>query len=385
MKYAFLILGGLRRRLARTILTMLSAIVAFFLLGVMSGVVDAINSLAASLNDNRLRTVSRAGFGQNVPLAHANVIRGLDGVRVVAPAVAFPGYFQDPANAFGGAAVEMASYLSAFPEFVLSDQERSDLLTTRSGATVGAVIARRFGWRVGDEVPVTSTYLVNKDGNKTWPIKVVAIHNESPEDDKILANEIYVNIDYVDEYRAGESGTAHMFVVALDGAVAMGNVIASLDALFANSGNETSSFSEKAFFTNRMQQIGDIGAIVRAILAAVFFALLLVLGSALTQSVNERKREFGTLKALGFSASGVAALIFFEALTLIGFAAVIGLLLSSASFPFLFEQIAVANMHLSNQVWGMGIAIALGLSGLVALRPMFLLACLEPAQVHARA
>ena len=385
MKFGFLILSGLRRRLARTLLTMLSAMVAFFLLGLLSGVIDAINSLAASLNDDRLRTVSRAGFGQQMPVAHANVIRELDGVSVVAPALAFPGYFQDPGNAFGGAAVEMSSYLNAFPEFVLSEQERKALLTTQSGATVGAVLARRFNWQVGDEVPVISTYLVNKDGSKTWPIKVVAIHNENADDDKILANEIYVNIDYVDEYRAEESGVAHMFVVTLDGAVPMGNVIASIDAVFANSGNETSSFSEKTFFTNRMQQIGDVGAIVQAILAAVFFALLIVLGSATLQSVNERKKEFGTLKAIGFSAAGVASLIFCETAALIGISALTGLLISSLSFPYLFAQIAVANMYLSADVWMLGIAIALILSALVAVRPMLLLARLEPAQVHARA
>lgn len=278
----------------------------------------------------------------------------------------------------------MSSYLSAFPELVLSGRERTALLETRSGATVGAALARRFNWQIGDEVPLISTYLVNKDGNKTWPVKVVAIHNESNNDSKILANEIYVNIAYVDEYRADESGVAHMFVVGLDGTVPKGNVIASIDALFANSGNETSSFSEKAFFTNRLQQVGDVGAVVRAILASVFFALLIVLGSASIQSVNERKKEFGTLKTIGFSAAGVAGLIFSETAVLIGVSAFAGLLIASISFPFLFGQIAVANMYLSADVWLLGMNVALTLSALVALRPMFLLARLEPAQVHAR-
>ncbi len=384
MKFTFLILGGLKRRTTRTVLTMLTATIAFFLLGVMTGVIDAINTLTASLHDDRLRVVSRAGFGEHMPVAHANGIRNLDGVSIVAPALAFPGYYQDPGNAFGGAAVEMSSYLSAFPELVLSGRERTALLETRSGATVGAALARRFNWQIGDEVPLISTYLVNKDGNKTWPVKVVAIHNESNNDSKILANEIYVNIAYVDEYRADESGVAHMFVVGLDGTVPKGNVIASIDALFANSGNETSSFSEKAFFTNRLQQVGDVGAVVRAILASVFFALLIVLGSASIQSVNERKKEFGTLKTIGFSAAGVAGLIFSETAVLIGVSAFAGLLIASISFPFLFGQIAVANMYLSADVWLLGMNVALTLSALVALRPMFLLARLEPAQVHAR-
>ncbi|NKC00822.1 MAG: FtsX-like permease family protein [Pseudomonadales bacterium] len=385
VKFLFLITAEIRRHPGRTTLNFFSAFLAFFLLGVMSGVLGALDELVDSLDEDRIRVVSRAGFGQQLPFAHAPRIRQLEHVTVVATALAFPGYFQDPANAFGGAAVEFGQYLTAFKDdFTLTESEREQLRSTRNGATVGAVLAERFGWQVGDQIPLTSTYLVNEDGTKTWPVKIISIHNAGPDDDKILASEVYVNLDYIDEFRADENGFAHMFVVTKSNDFATGELISQIDHLFTNSGAETRSFPEDEFFTNRLQRVGNINGIIQAILWSVFFALLLALGGALVHSTNRRRREFATLHAIGFSTGRTAFLIFAESFLLVGSAALLGLGIAAFIFPALFAQIGIAHMSLASSVWILGIATTMALSTLVALRPALMLSRLEPAQLLTR-
>ncbi|MEM7078847.1 MAG: ABC transporter permease [Pseudomonadota bacterium] len=382
--YLSLAAAGLRRRPLQSLLSLLSGAAAFFLLGVMSGVLIAMDNLVASLSEERLRVVSRAGFGQTLPLAHAQRIAELDGVAVVAAALAFPGTFQQPGNTFGGAAVALPDYLDAMPDLVLDVEDRDALLRTRNGATVGAALAERYGWRKGDEVPLTSSYLVNRDGDQTWPVRIVAIHNKSATDARLPANELYLNLDYVDGYRVDDQGTAHMFVVSPANPAAGPSVGRAVDELFINSTHATRTFPEQAFFLHRLQQIGDIGGAVSAILAAVFFALVLVLASAMWQTALLRQVEFGILKAIGYSDMRIAGLIFVEVFVLLGVAVLLGLGLAALLFPWLFGRIAIADMPLDGGVWGLAFVVTLALGLLISARPVWVAHRLQPAAVLAK-
>ena len=161
-------------------------------------------------------------------------------------------------------------------------------------------------------------------------------------------------------------------------------MINTIGTLFKNSGDETSSFSEKAFFLNRVQQIGNISTIVRSILAAVFFSLMIVLATNLAQSINQRQREFATLKSLGFTTSKVISLVFVEVLILVGMAAFTGLVLASVVFPILFGAVAILDTHFASTTWFAGIGLACGLAVIVTVRPGWVLTRLQPAHVLAR-
>jgi len=109
---------------------------------------------------------------------------------------------------------------------------------------------------------------------------------------------------------------------------------AKFDSMFANSSAETKTTTEKGFVEGFAKQIGDIGAIMIAILGAVLFTMLLVAANTMAQSVRERTSEMGVLKTLGFSNAAVLTLVLSESVLI----AVIGGSLGLATAWLIVQQ-----------------------------------------------
>ena len=276
MKFLSLILAGLRRRLMRSILTGLSIFVAFVLLGVTHGVTAGFNQAEKLMSDVRLRVMSRANIIEPMPYAHLHRMAQVEGVRAVAPISIFPAYYQEPINNVSAAALNIDSMLDVFPEISMSPEEVEALKSLRTGATVGKNLADRFGWQIGDQVPLTSYFLANEDGGNTWTFEIVAIHNDGPEDEELIAGEIYFHYDYLNESRADQKDSVNLFLVSIDNPEQAGEISSAIDSLFRNSSDETQTMNEKQFLNNQMRSIGDIGALISAIQFAVMFTLLLM-------------------------------------------------------------------------------------------------------------
>ncbi len=361
---------GIKDAWLRTALTMLSVMFAFLLYAVANGVLAGFDDLLLAFKDTRLRVVNRANFSQTLPTAHADRIRRIEGVDRVSGGLAFPAYFQDPSQSFGGAAVNLTEYVEVLPEIELSDTAIRAVEENRIGASIGVDLAERFGWQLGDRVPVTSTYLTNEDGNKNWVIEIMAIHDVSQGSNPMFAGEMYINYDYASEYSATEKGTAHMFVVTLTDGNLAADVANLIDAEFANSSYETSTFNEREFLLNRMRQIGDVRAFVSYIMGAVFFALLFIISNTIARSVRQRKRTFGVLKAIGFNQQTLMfAVVCQSALITIG-GALMGMFIASFLLPLLFPG-APIKLELGFGVWLSGTAIASGLALLISIWPMY--------------
>jgi putative ABC transport system permease protein len=136
--------------------------------------------------------------------------------------------------------------------------------------------------------------------------------------------------------------------------------------MFANSEYETKTVPEKAFAQAFAQQIGDTGAIIRAIVFAVFFTILLVAANTMAQAVRERTNELAVLKTLGFRNGLVLVLVLLESCSLALAGGVLGLglawLITLGGDPTggLFPAFYIPAADLAR-----GVALALGL-GLVA-------------------
>jgi putative ABC transport system permease protein len=96
--------------------------------------------------------------------------------------------------------------------------------------------------------------------------------------------------------------------------------------MFANSPYETKTSSERAMAQSFVNQVGNIGAIISAIVAAVFFTMLLVTANTMAQSVRERTSELGVLKTLGFSNGGVLGLVLAESVLVTVLGGLLGIL-----------------------------------------------------------
>jgi len=331
VKFAALVWSNLRRRKARTLFTLLSILVAFVLFAYLGAARVAFRAGVDVAGADRLITTHKTSIIQPLPYAYLEQIARVDGVAAATHASWFGGIYQNPNQGFQGvfqAPIDPESYLAMYPEFVVSDAERRAWIEDREGVLVGRKTAERFGWKVGDRVPVQGTIWRKKDGTPTWEFNLRGIYDGR--DAGTDTTQFLFHYDYFDEARQFGQGLVGWYIVKLADPERAPDVAARIDALFENSRAETKTVTEKALAQSFADQIGDIGAIIQWILAAVFFTLLLVAGNTMAQSVRERTAELAVLKTLGFSDGRVLGLVFAESTLLAVLGGGLGLALGAA-------------------------------------------------------
>ena len=328
MKYWRLIWAALLRHKARTLFTLLSVVAAFLLFGLLDSVRGAFAGAGSSVAGlNRLVTVSKISFTLQLPKSLLEPIRAVPGVADVTYANWFGGIYQDPKNFFPNEAVA-ANFLDAYPEWQMSAAEHAAFRSTRTGAVVGAALAQQFHWKLGDRIPLQGTIFPQKNGNNTWIFDLVGIFHIADPRQKAQEKLLLFNWDYFDEARAFGSGNVGWYVVKVADPATADRVALAVDALSANSDHETKTQSEHAFQLAFVSQFGDIGLIVGAIMAAVFFTLVLLTGNTMAQAVRERIPELAILKTVGFTSGSVLGLLLAESILLLVLGGVAGVLLA---------------------------------------------------------
>lgn len=371
VKYLVLVLAGLRRHRSRSLLTLASILAAFLLFGFLDGVRTVFGAGTDTYGLDRLIVTSRLSLIQPLPLSQLARILALDGVAAAAHANWFGGVYQDRRNFFPNIAVSPASWLATHPEIGLGAAEREAFLTTRAGALVGEDLAARFGWRIGDRLPLEGTIFPHRNGSNTWTFEVVGIMRATDEERAAFAGELLFRYDYFDEGRTQGQGTVGWYVVQLTDPARSNEVAQAIDALFRNSDAETKTQSEQAFNLAFAKQFGDIGLIVSAIMAAVFFTVLLVTANTMAQGVRERVGDIAILKTLGFRDGTVCALVVAEALALLLAGGCAGLGLAALALPTLSRSLRgqLPPLAVGVDTWLLGLAIMLGLGLAVGLPP----------------
>ena len=359
MKYLPLVWNGLWRRPARTIFTLLSIAVGYILFGILSGI-DAgfAHTLEVSRMD-RLFTDSR--FGTPMPSSYADQIASVPGVIVVAPRSGLYGYYQDPKNFIYVLCADQR-FFSLRPEITITTQQLQTLLQTRTGAVIGVELARKYGWKVGDKVPI-QTRTAQADGSQVWTFDVLAIVDDLNYPG--AGGWFIANYSYLDEGRVAEKGTITRFLVRIRDPARGGQIGRQIDKLFANSTVATRTGSERSGAQSGVQFFGDVNFLTSAVLGAVFFMLLFLSGNTMLQSVRERIPEFAVLRALGFSDNKVLSLVVAESVLLCLLAAAAGLLVSKLIIPLargpLSEFLLLLQIPWTAMLRGFGVALIVAL------------------------
>ena len=310
MKYLRLILSNLKRKKLRTTLTALSIMVAFTLFGFLAAVRIAFNAGVEVAGVDRLVVRHKVSIIQLLPESYRDRMERIDGVDSAVFATWFGGIYQKPTNFFAQMPVEPEPFLEMFPEYILDDAQREAWLSTRTGAIAGRVTADRFGWKVGDRIPIQATIWSKKDGSRAWEFDLVGIY-EGAEKGTDTSNFLFRH-DYFNEARAFGEGQIGWYWVRVDDPERAAEIAGLIDAEFANSPAETKAEPEGAFVQGFVNQFGNITKILISILSAVFFTILLIAGNTVAQTVRERIGELAVLKALGFTDRGVLGLVLGE-------------------------------------------------------------------------
>lgn len=310
MKFFYLVASNLKRKKLRTLLTLLSILVAFFLFGLLCAIREALAGGVSMAGADRLVTRHKVSIIQMIPISYQTRIAAIPGVAAIVPQTWFGGIYQDPKNFFPSIPVDPVEFLKMFPEFVVPAAQQQAWLSTRTGAIVGRATAQRFGWKIGDRIPLKSPIWRREDGSDAWEFDLVGIYDGAKKGTD--TSQFFFRYDYFDEGRSMGKGQISWFTIRVNDPAQAERIAARVDQEFANSPYETKTEPEGAFAQGFAQQVGDIGTIVTGILSAVFFTILLISGNTIAQGVRERTEEIGVLKAVGFSNGLVLGLVLGE-------------------------------------------------------------------------
>ena len=358
MKFLPLIWSGIWRKPGRTILIFLQVSVAFALFGVLQGLKTGVEHAVAAARADLLIVHSRVSFADTLPTGLLPQIRSLPGVKAAVPVGLFGGWYQKPEQGVGIVAVSPDGNWPAAFTYDIGPQALAAFARARTGALVRDLTAQKYGWKVGDHIPLISQTL-QKNGSPNWAFDVVGTFTDSDVGGGRYI--IIINFAYYDEARASGTGTVQHFNVAVNDPAQAVAVADAIDRRFANSPHETKTESLRELAQLNVQSIGDFDFLIRAVVGSVLVALLFATATMMMQSIRERTSELAVLKTVGFSDRAVMLLVLAEALIVSEAAAAFGLALATLTLPL------AARFVLGLSMPAITVAIGLACALLVAL------------------
>lgn len=357
MKFSSLILANLLRKKARLLLTVGSFAIALFLFAFLAVVRGAFNRQADVAGADRLIAINRISIIQPLPLSYGDKILRIPGAAAVAHFNWFGGVYQDEKNFFPQYVIDPENQRQVMPELMVPDDQWQNFLHDRQGAIVGAKTAKRFGWKIGDQIPIQNS---RYGPLSTWDFNIDGIyHSKNADGDE---TQFWLQWDYFEERVPQDfKGNVGWYTVKLDKPDSALSVSKAIDTMFDNSAYETKTETESAFAASWVKQFGNIEGLILIIGSVVFFTLLLVTGNTMAIAVRERTGELAVLKAIGFSDFVVLFLVLAESLLIALIGGLFGLGLSALAIPALGSALSgmLPPLNLSATILSLGLLVAL--------------------------
>ncbi len=304
--------NAFRHRL-RTFLTVLGITVAILAFGMLRTLVDIWYSGVEASSATRLVTRNAVSLIFPLPISYKDRIRQIDGVKIVSWGNWFGGVYIDEKNLFANFAVDIESYLKLYPEFILSPDQAAAVKRDRKACVVGRKLADRFGWKLGDTIPLKGTIFPG-----TWQFVLRGVY--SGRDKSTDETQMFFHWDYLNEIvkrtvprRADQAG---FYMIGITGPSVSADVASAIDGTFRNSLAETMTESEKAFAMGFISMTEAILIAIKLVSFVVIVIIMAVVANTMAMTARERIGEYAVFKTLGFGAFHIAGLIFGESLVI---------------------------------------------------------------------
>ncbi|HSR67611.1 MAG TPA: FtsX-like permease family protein [Acidobacteriota bacterium] len=324
MKFLRLLIKNMLRNKRRTFLTVSSIAVSLFLvatlLTVLVQLVDPPETPDSAL---RLIVRHRVSLFNTLPIAYREKIAQIEGVEAVVGSMWFGGYWKDPSQFFANFSVNPDGFFKVYPDLQLPEEQKEAFKNDRTGALVGANLAKQMGWELGDRITLISPLF-----NQIQPeLTIRAIYQGGNDDDMTF----YYHWDYFNEGlgRANFTGTYNVRAASKED---VPRVAEAIDAAFRNANPPTKTETERAFILGFIQMLGNIQYLISSICGVVVFTVILVAATTMAMAIRERGREIAVLKALGFRTRLILSLLLSESVLLAALAAFIGSMAAWAFF-----------------------------------------------------
>ncbi len=363
-----LVLRNLTRKPLRLGLTLFAIFMAFLILTVLIAFQLGFDRAVEATSEERLVTISKINFTVNLPIGHVSKIRATEHVEQVAYADWFGGYFKEPSEPLVMFAVSPEAYLELYDELIMDDDARAAFLQNKQAMVMGEGLMREYGFKVGDRVPMRSNIFQHRDGGNTWELDLVGTFRA--DDPAVDTRYIIFHHDNFNESRTFGRDTVGWVIIKADNPANNDAVMAAIDAQFANSPNETSTSTEKAFQRAFVAQIGNIGLIIMSVVGAALFVILMIVGNAMMMAIRERTGEIAVFKALGFRSGRIFAMVLGESLMLSLIGGLAGLAVGAVLVGVAASAIPpLAFMVVSTEVMVVTLAVMLALGVVTGFFP----------------
>lgn len=368
-----LIWSNFTRNKGRKVLTLLSLLIAFMLFGLLMALRHSLTFTNTGLGSDAahiLVTMNKSGMGKPMPVAYAERVAQVPGVTAVSYSIGTTGAYQKPSNFFLFLGVAGREMFKVQPFLRISPAQLHAWFRDRTGAVVTPKLAHKFGWTIGERVPVL-TQLPQKDGKTTWYVTIDGVVTDPTSHAALGLQKMFVHYSYLDQARATGEGTVGSISERIANFGEGGQVSQAIDALFANASPETHTFPVNAVLRNIYAQIGSISLVVADVALAVFFSMLLIVGAILLHTARERLSEFALLRTLGFRLVSINGIVFGEALLTCLVGGLLGLILARI-FVGLFQRSLnqiLSTMTLTPDIWMVGIGLMVLFALMVSVLP----------------
>lgn len=352
----------------RTLLTAASLVIAVFLICTLRSLVVGLTAGVEGAASNRLVVQSAVSLFVDLPLAYQGKIAQVPGVRQTCKFQWFGGYYQDPSNFFAQFGVDADRFYESYPEVEVLEGDPAAFLATRAGCLIGRDLTRRYGWKVGDRVPIKPTIFQRADGG-AWEFEVVGIYRSrtsNVDDATLFFQHDYLREALEQEAASGPPGVGVYMVTLAPGADLVA-VSREIDVLFENGPQRVQTTTEAEFQRQFVSMLGGVPTLLGSIGGGVLFAILLAVLNTMLMAGRERTRDLGIIKALGFGDGVAFALLMLESLLLCGVGGAIGVGLSLLSAPAFRDGLSqmVPGYAVTDETAALGLGLSL-LLGVIA-------------------